>query len=82
MNISAGRNPDGLELSMVEHVVVVAVNSDTKLFVLGVRICPLYLMGSGAAHSNHFGMRNSVQERVDMSLALWMCQDCSLSGFE
>lgn len=70
MNIGTGRNPDGLKPSMAEHIVIVAVNSDAKLFVLSVRICPLYLMGRGTAHSNHFGMGNSVQERVDMSLAL------------
>lgn len=75
MDIGASRDPNGLKPTMVEHVVVVAVNIDAKLFVLGVRICPLYLMRRGAAYSNHFGMGNSVQERVNMSLALWMCED-------
>lgn len=73
MHIGAGGNPNGLESSMVEHVVVVAVNSNTKFLVLGILICPLNLMRRRTTHSNNFSMRNSVQERVDMSLALWMC---------
>ena len=73
MHIGAGGNPNGLESSMVEHVVVVAVNSDAKFFVLGILICPLDLMRRRATHSYYFGVRNSIQERVDMSLALRMC---------
>lgn len=70
MNISAGRDPNSLKSSVVEHVVVVAVDSNAKFFVLGIFFCPLYLMRRRTAHSYHFGMRNSVQERVNMSLAL------------
>ena len=58
---------------MVDHLVIVAVDSDVKVFVVLVLFCPSDFVLEAAAHCDYSGPRDSVEKGMDVPLALRMC---------
>lgn len=70
MDICAGCNPNSIQPSMVEHVIVVLVDCDAKLLVLLVFLCPFDLVWQLTACGDDIGARSAVEKGVDVTLAL------------
>lgn len=78
VDICAGRDPDSLETRLCQHLIIAAVDSNSKLLVLWVFFGPVDLVGVAAAHGYDLGARHTVQQGMNMSLAL---RDVSVEGF-
>ena len=58
---------------MVEHLVIVVVDSDVKVFVVMVLFCPGDFVLERAAYCDDSSTRDSVEKGMDVSLALEIC---------
>lgn len=70
VDIRAGGDPDCLKTRLCQHLIIVGVDSDAKLLILGVVVGPFGFAGVSTAHGNNLGPWDTVQQGVNMSLAL------------